>query len=301
MPPHNSRPAVFAILFMQATLALAQPPSCTSAQCQSEIYSDAATPLSQPLAGHTRSVFVPNSHALIDPNSRVFGAPFPGWKGSVSAAAVVTPALGAHFTMYIANATGPSTLPQPVSFEASAPSLERLIFVLTGSLTVNNASDTTTLTSGSFVYIAPLEDNLSISVSDAAVFIQIDKNHALDDYAPSVIGSEKHTPVEITAGEHFQLRRLLDPTNPSYDFNIHIMDFEPGQYLNVNELHYNQHGLLMLRGFGIYRLANAYFHVSTGDVIYMAPFVPQWYAALGTQPTRYFLYKDTNVDPLIHY
>ena len=29
----------------------------------------------------------------------------------------------------------------------------------------------------------------------------------------------------------------------------------------------------------------------------MAPYVVQWYAALGTQPSRYILYKDTTVDP----
>lgn len=30
----------------------------------------------------------------------------------------------------------------------------------------------------------------------------------------------------------------------------------------------------------------------------MAPYVPQWYAALGTQWSRYILYKDTTLDPL---
>jgi (S)-ureidoglycine aminohydrolase len=34
------------------------------------------------------------------------------------------------------------------------------------------------------------------------------------------------------------------------------MDFEPGQYLYVKEIHYNQHGLLLLQGQGIYRLGN---------------------------------------------
>ena len=39
----------------------------------------------------------------------------------------------------------------------------------------------------------------------------------------------------------FGLRKLL-PLNELYDFNIHIMDFEPGQFLHCNEMHYNQHG-----------------------------------------------------------
>lgn len=32
-----------------------------------------------------------------------------------------------------------------------------------------------------------------------------------------------------------------------------VMDFLPGEHLNVKEVHYNQHGLLLLQGKGIYR------------------------------------------------
>jgi (S)-ureidoglycine aminohydrolase len=105
---------------------------------------------------------------------------------------------------------------------------------------------------------------------------------------------------EVPAGEVFQLRRLLDPADPAYDFNIHIMDFEPGQYLHTKEMHYNQHGLMMLAGEGIYMLDSDFMPVKSGDFIWMAPFCLQWYAALGETGTRYFLYKDTKVDPLNH-
>ena len=57
-----------------------------------------------------------------------------------------------------------------------------------------------------------------------------------------------------TPGEVFALRKLL-PQTGDYDFNIHVMDFLPGQHLNVKEVHYNQHGLLLLQGKGIYRWA----------------------------------------------
>ena len=68
---------------------------------------------------------------------------------------------------------------------------------------------------------------------------------------------------------------------------------------SLQEVHYNQHGLMMLEGQGIYRLANNWYPVQSGDAIWMAPFVPQWYAALGAKPTRYIIYKDTVVDPLL--
>jgi (S)-ureidoglycine aminohydrolase len=57
--------------------------------------------------------------------------------------------------------------------------------------------------------------------------------------------------------EVFVLRKLL-PATDDYDFNIHVMDFMPGEYLYVKEVHYNQHGLLLLQGQGIYRLGNSW-------------------------------------------
>lgn len=68
-------------------------------------------------------------------------------------------------------------------------------------------------------------------------------------------GTTDDRPVLPVEPEVFVLRKLL-PASDEYDFNIHVMDFEPGQYLYVKEIHYNQHGLLLLQGQGIYRLAN---------------------------------------------
>ena len=114
------------------------------------------------------------------------------------------------------------------------------------------------------------------------VFGNVDEAPMLDPGAPEVFG----------------LRKLL-PLSIEYDFNIHVMDFEPGQYLHCNEMHYNQHGMLMLEGQGVYRLRDdKWYHVRAGDAIYMAPYVPQWYAALEPGRTRYILYKDTYRDPL---
>jgi (S)-ureidoglycine aminohydrolase len=114
-----------------------------------------------------------------------------------------------------------------------------------------------------------------------------------------IVGSTDKQPLIEAPGEIFELQKLL-PTNSIYDFNIHVMDFQPGEFLNVKEVHYNQHGLLLLEGQGIYRLADKWYPVQAGDTIWMAPFVPQWYAALGKTRSRYILYKDTNRDPLLH-
>lgn len=69
----------------------------------------------------------------------------------------------------------------------------------------------------------------------------------------------------------FLLRKLL-PQTGDYDFNVHVMDFAPGEYLNVKEVHYNQHGLLLAAGQGIYRLADQWYPVQSGDAIWCASF-----------------------------
>ncbi len=50
------------------------------------------------------------------------------------------------------------------------------------------------------------------------------------------------------------------------------------------EIHVMEHGLLMLEGGGIYRLGDRWYPVTAGDFIWMAPYCPQWFGALGRRP-----------------
>ena len=45
-------------------------------------------------------------------------------------------------------------------------------------------------------------------------------------------GVTDEQPTVPCAGEIFLLRKLL-PQTADYDFNVHVMDFLPGDYLNV--------------------------------------------------------------------
>ena len=47
----------------------------------------------------------------------------------------------------------------------------------------------------------------------------------------------------------------------------------------------------------MYRLSDAWYPVQQGDVIWMAPYCPQWFVAMGKGPARYLYYKDVNRDP----
>jgi (S)-ureidoglycine aminohydrolase len=91
---------------------------------------------------------------------------------------------------------------------------------------------------------------------------------------------------------------MLLPDVPELDFAVNIMTYDPGASLALVEVHIMEHGLVMLEGGGVYRLGNAWYPVIAGDVIYMAPYCPQWFGALGKTPSAYLIYKDWNRHPL---
>ncbi|XP_010531683.1 PREDICTED: (S)-ureidoglycine aminohydrolase [Tarenaya hassleriana] len=245
----------------------------------------------QDLPGFTRSVYK-SDHAVITPESHVF-SPLPDWTNALGAY-LITPAMGSHFVMYFAKM-------KDISKSGLPPhDVERFIFVVEGAVTLANSSDTIKkLTVDSFAYVPPNFDH-SLNCDGSATLVVFERRY---EFLPShatelIVGSTDKQPLLETPGEVFELRKLL-PASLPYDFNIHIMDFQPGEFLNVKEVHYNQHGLLLLEGQGVYRLGDSWYPVQAGDVIWMAPFVPQWYAALGKTRSRYLLYKDVNRSPLL--
>ncbi|KAJ7570621.1 hypothetical protein O6H91_01G128700 [Diphasiastrum complanatum] len=244
------------------------------------------------LPGFTRSVYE-RDHALITPESQVFN-PLPGWVNT-EGAYLITPAMGAHFVMYIAKMgeNSSSGLPQN--------EVERFIFLVEGEVELSTFSRYRHhLLVDSYTYLPPNIDHKITAASSSTIIIFERRYLKERNEAPElIIGNTEEQPILETSGEVFALRKLL-PTSPTYDFNIHVMDFQPGEYLNVKELHYFQHGLVLLEGRGIYRLGEKWYPVQAGDAIWMAPFVTQWYAALGQSKSRYLLYKDVNRDPLLH-
>jgi (S)-ureidoglycine aminohydrolase len=92
--------------------------------------------------------------------------------------------------------------------------------------------------------------------------------------------------------------RTLLPDDTTFDCAVNTMTFQPGATLPMVEIHVMEHGLLMLEGAGIYRLGDCWYPVQAGDFIWMAPYCPQWFGALGKKPAKYLLYKDWNRHPL---
>lgn len=235
--------------------------------------------------GHTRSSLAPD-HLLQTPDTFV-RAPLPGMCDA-TAIVHIAPAAGARFSQYTAEfadggAIGPS--------EA-----QRFLYVLDGELDVAGQR----LAGGAFAYFPP-GDPSEIRASGIARAAVIEKTYrALQNVIPPerFIGHERSVPPQGLGGDPDLEVRVLLPDSPSFDFAVNTMIYQPGAGLPMVEIHVMEHGLLMLEGGGIYRLGDRWYPVSAGDFIWMAPFCPQWFGAIGKTPAKYLIYKDWNRPPL---
>jgi len=234
--------------------------------------------------GHTRSVHRAD-HLLQTPDTFV-RAPLPGMRGA-TAIVHIAPAGGAAFTQYTAEFEPGGKLGSPAG--------QRFVYVLEGELDIDGRS----FTPGHYAYFPPGSDAV-ISAKRAARAAVIEKPYLnlTGVEAPDfLMGQESRVEAKPLLGdEGLQVRTLL-PDHPAFDFAVNTMTYQPGAALSMVEIHVMEHGMLMLSGGGIYRLGDHWYPVTAGDFIWMAPYCPQWFGALGKTPAKYLIYKDWNRHP----
>ena len=113
-----------------------------------------------------------------------------------------------------------------------------------------------------------------------------------------IFGDERDVEGTAFMGDPDAILKILLPRDPRFDLAVNVFTFQPGASLPLVEVHVMEHGLLMLDGKGVYRLGDDWYPVRQGDVVWMAPFCPQWFVAMGKDPRAYLYYKDVNRDPL---
>ena len=123
---------------------------------------------------------------------------------------------------------------------------------------------------------------------------------ALDSVSPPlpIVSSEDALSLRPLGDDSSLQVKCLLPDEMSFDFAVNTMVYQPGAALSMVEMHVMQHGLLMLEGGGIYRLGDSWYPVTAGDFIWMGPWCPQWFGAIGKVPAKYLIYKDWNRHPL---
>jgi (S)-ureidoglycine aminohydrolase len=219
---------------------------------------------------------------LLTPDTFV-RAPLPGMERA-TATVHVSPTVGAGFTQYTAEFE-PSGTMQP-AFD------QRFLYVLEGELNVLGR----VLGPEQFAYIPAGLDARVWAVDQARAAVIEKPYRALGTLRPpgKFLGSERSVmPRPLMDDPDLQVRALI-PDDPAFDFAVNTMTFQPGASLPMVEAHVMEHGLLMLEGGGIYRLGDHWYPVTAGDFIWMAPYCPQWFGAIGKTPAKYLIYKDWN-------
>jgi (S)-ureidoglycine aminohydrolase len=202
-----------------------------------------------------------------------------------------SPAVGAGFTQYTAEFEAGGVL-------GPAPT-QRFLFVVEGSVSLECGGATHVLAASAYAYL-PTGYAHRVSASTASRVVVIEKEYQLLAGAPAptlLLGNESAVAPQSLLGDPAVKVRTLLPDLASYDFAVNTMTFEPGASLSLTEMHVMEHGLLMLSGGGIYRLSDCWYPVTAGDFIWMAPFCPQWFGAIGKTPARYLIYKNWNRHP----
>jgi (S)-ureidoglycine aminohydrolase len=204
----------------------------------------------------------------------------------------VSPALGAEFTEYTAEFEAGGEL-------GSTPA-QRFIFVIEGRVKLEVDGKSSELSARGYVFLPEGLSHRVVAAKVSRVAVIEKRYQALDSVEPPhLIVSNEDVVSSHPLGDDPSLQvKCLLPDEMNFDFAINTMIYQPGASLSMVEMHVMEHGLIMLEGCGIYRLGDSWYPVTAGDFIWMGPWCPQWFGAIGKVPAKYLIYKDWNRHPL---
>ena len=239
-------------------------------------------------SGQTRSSRQPG-YLLQTPDTFV-RTPLPEVSGGV-AIVHASPALGAEFVWL--------TVELDVGGTLAMSEHSRFLYVLEGNGTLSGPESATAMVAGDFAY-APPGMRCTLTARCALRCAVLGKRYeALSGAAapPAFVGRESALASQPLGDSSDIEVRCLVPSSFAYDFAVNTMTYAVGAVLPQVEIHYMEHGLLMLSGSGTYRLGDNLYQVGAGDFIWMEAYCPQWFAADAGEPAKYLIYKNVNRMP----
>jgi (S)-ureidoglycine aminohydrolase len=232
-------------------------------------------------------------HALIAPDGHV-KSNVPGITGAATVI-LISEAMGAKFSqVFVTFASGGgAALP--------ANGIETVGYFMSGGATVTIGGTKKRCGAGAY-FFSPAGETCTIAspLKGTQLTLFQKKFAPLAGVAgPSaIIGDAADVKGQPFLGDPDARLQVLLPDEPVFDLAVNIFTYQPGATLPFVETHIMEHGLLMLSGQGVYRLEDSWYPVAEGDVIWMAPYCPQWFVAMGKTPASYLYYKDVNLAAL---
>jgi (S)-ureidoglycine aminohydrolase len=239
--------------------------------------------------GRTRSSQQSN-HLLLTADTFV-RTTLPGMK-ACSAIVHAGPALGARFTEYTAEFEAGG--------ELGGTAAQRFIFVLEGGVKLEVDGKSSELGPRGYAYLGEGLHHRVLATNVSRIAVIEKPYQALDSVEPPhlIVSNEDMVSSHPLEDDPCVQVKCLLPDEMSFDFAVNTMVYQPGASLSMVEMHVMEHGLIMLEGGGIYRLGDSWYPVTAGDFIWMGPWCPQWFGAIGKVPAKYLIYKNWNRHPL---
>ena len=208
---------------------------------------------------------------------------------------LISPALGARFSQVLI------TLEREGLCAGNTGANQYFMYVLEGSASVVLGARKHRLEVGSYAYLPAGQDVQIASGAAASRVLIFQKEYQPLPGVAKPAGFAAHerevksTPVR--GNDDLRLQALL-PDHPGFDMAVNILTCQPGAAPAEVEAPVMERGLMLLQGQGICRLQADWHPVQAGDVIWTAPYCPQWFVAMGKTPAACICYQDVNRDPM---
>ncbi len=241
-------------------------------------------------SGRTRSSRQP-AYLLQTPDTFV-RTPMPEIVGGV-AIVHASPALGAEFVWL--------TLELEPGGTWNTSRHSRFFFLLDGTCEVRGPEGTSEMTAGDYGYAPPGMKRTIVARRALRCAVLVKRYSRLRGAAmPAAFSGRESSLASQSLGDCQDIEVLcLVPSDFAYDFAVNTMTYASGAALPQVEIHYMEHGLLMLSGSGTYRLGNDVHQVGPGDFIWMEAYCPQWFEADADGPAKYLIYKNFHRMPTL--
>ena len=244
------------------------------------------------LFGTTRDV-VKVRYALLTPGGFV-PSYLPGWEKAVCNV-LISPVLGARFCQLL------MTLDRDGNCAGNTGANQYFIYVLEGSASILLEAKKHRLEPGGYAYLPSGQDVQIASGVAATRLLVFQKQYEPLRGVPKPAGFVAHERdvkgQPFRGHEDLRLQALL-PGQPNFDMAVNLLTCQPGAVPPAIEAPVMERGLMILRGQGLCRLESDWHPVQTGDVIWTAPYCPQWFVAMGKTPASFIYYQDVNRDPM---
>ena len=239
----------------------------------------------------TRSV-VKRNHAIIAPDGHI-SSTVPGWT-HCTVNVMISKEMGAGLCQTLITAG------KDCKLVGATNDSQLFFYVISGKLRAIVSGKIKLITAGHFVYIPVGMAYRFEKIKEGTQLICFHKVYEkLEGYdVPDIIfGNAGDIPAPAYLGDKALRLQVLLPDTLAFDMAVNIFTYDPGGHLPFVETHIMEHGLLYLRGQGIYMLDQQWYPVKKGDAIWMAPYCQQWFTAMGKEPDVYIYYKNVNRFP----